>query len=66
MLASGFTAAPISQFLFFGLIASSVLASITDTKYLFHIQVVPHLWHYRQWWRLLIWQVRVSLLPPRG
>ena len=57
MLASGFTAAPVSQFLFFGVIASSILVSITDTKYLFHIQVVPHLWQYMQAWRLLIWQV---------
>lgn len=57
MLASGFTAAPVSQFLFFGVIASSILVSITDTKYLFYIQVVPHLWQYMQAWRLLIWQV---------
>ncbi|CAD6575868.1 MAG: hypothetical protein ASARMPRED_007491 [Alectoria sarmentosa] len=56
MLASGFTAAPVSQFLFFGVIASSILVSITDTKYLFYIQVVPHLWQYKQAWRLLIWQ----------
>ncbi|KAL8926328.1 MAG: hypothetical protein Q9172_001837 [Xanthocarpia lactea] len=35
---------------------SSILVSITDTKYLFHIQLVPHLARYRQFWRLLIWQ----------
>lgn len=56
MLASGFTAAPVSQYLFFGVIASSILVSITDTKYLFYIQVVPHLWVYRQGWRVLVWQ----------
>ncbi|KAF6237776.1 hypothetical protein HO173_003977 [Letharia columbiana] len=56
MLASGFTAAPVSQCLFFGVIASSILVSITDTKYLFYIQVVPHLWQYKQAWRLLVWQ----------
>lgn len=57
MLASGFTAAPVSQCFFFGIIASSILVSITDTKYLFYIQVVPHLWRYKQVWRLLTWQV---------
>ena len=60
MIASGFTAAPVSQFLLFGLIASSILVSITDTKYLFYIQVVPHLWQYKQAWRLLIWQVNLT------
>ena len=62
MIASGFTAAPVSQFLFFGVIASSILVSITDTKYLFYIQVIPHLWQYKQAWRLLIWQVNLALL----
>ncbi len=56
MLASGFTSAPVSRVLFFGVIASSILASITDTKYLFYINVVPHLWRYKQFWRLLAWQ----------
>ncbi|KAL8698681.1 MAG: hypothetical protein Q9224_001741 [Gallowayella concinna] len=56
MLASGFTAATVSRSLFFGTIVSSILVSLTDTKYLFHIQLVPHLWRYNQYWRLLIWQ----------
>ncbi|KAL8716897.1 MAG: hypothetical protein Q9225_005808 [Loekoesia sp. 1 TL-2023] len=56
MLASGFTAAPVSKFLFFGTIVSSILVSVTDSKYLFHIQLLPHLWRYKQYWRLLIWQ----------
>ena len=64
MIASGFTAAPVSQFLFFGVIASSILVSVTDTKYLFYIQVVPHLWQYKQAWRLLIWQVSLALSRP--
>ena len=62
MLASGFTSAGVSQYLFFGIIASSVVVSITDTKYLFYIQVVPHLWKYKQLWRLLTWQVFWSTL----
>lgn len=56
MLASGFTATPVSKFLFFGIIVSSIVVSVTDTKYLFHIQLVPHLWHHQQYWRLFIWQ----------
>lgn len=56
MLASGFTGAPVSRVFFFGIIASSILASITDTKYLFYINVMPHLWRYKQFWRLLVWQ----------
>ncbi|KAL8710433.1 MAG: hypothetical protein Q9220_005034 [cf. Caloplaca sp. 1 TL-2023] len=56
MLASGFTAAPISKSICFGITISSVLASITDTKYLFHIQLVPHIWRFKQFWRLLVWQ----------
>lgn len=64
MIASGFTAAIVSQCLFFGVIASSILVSITDTKYLFYIQVVPHLWQYKQAWRLLIWQVCLAIFKP--
>ena len=62
MLASGFTSAGVSQSLFFGIIASSIVVSITDTKYLFYIQVVPHLWKYKQLWRLLTWQVFSTVL----
>ncbi len=63
MIASGFSAAPVSKFLFFSLITSSILVSITDTKHLFYIQVLPHLYRYKQLWRLLIWQVK-SAPPP--
>ena len=57
MLASGFTAATVSKFLLFGIIASSIVASLTDTKHLFYIQVVPHIWKHKQLWRLLTWQL---------
>ncbi|KAL8936090.1 MAG: hypothetical protein Q9216_005114 [Gyalolechia sp. 2 TL-2023] len=56
MLSSGFTAAPVSKYLFFSIIVSSIAVSITDIKYLFHIQLVPHFSHYKQYWRLLLWQ----------
>ncbi|KAF2228804.1 hypothetical protein EV356DRAFT_522035 [Viridothelium virens] len=57
MLASGFTSAPVSRFLVFTIAVSSILASITDTKHFFFIQIVPHLWGYGQLWRLLVWQL---------
>lgn len=58
MLSSGFANAPISRILVGSVIASSIVVSIADIKYLFYIQVVPHLWQYKQAWRLLVWQVR--------
>ena len=59
MLSSGFKDAPVSRALLFGLIATSVLASVTDSKYMVWIQVVPHLWPYQQFWRPFTWQVSV-------
>ncbi|KAI9698060.1 MAG: hypothetical protein M1836_004413 [Candelina mexicana] len=56
MLASGFVDARVSKYLLFSIVTSSIIASITNSKYLFHIQVAPHLWRYKQIWRLLIWQ----------
>lgn len=57
MLASGFTAAPVSRFLLYGIITTSILASITDTKHLFYIQPYPHIWKYGQLWRVAVWQL---------
>lgn len=57
MLTSGFTNAPVTKFLVFYTVAAAFLASITDSQYLLYIQVVPHLWVHRQFWRLLTWQV---------
>lgn len=57
MLASGFTNAPVSQLLVFGIVASSFVASLTDAKYYFWIEVRPHLFDYWQFWRLLTWQL---------
>ncbi|KAI9806151.1 MAG: hypothetical protein M1833_004558 [Piccolia ochrophora] len=56
MLTSGFANAPVSRLLLTSLVAASILASITDSKHLFHVLVDPHLWRYKQGWRLLIWQ----------
>lgn len=57
MLTSGFTNAPVTQFLVIGTVISAFLASITDTKYYFWIQPKPHLFDYWQFWRLFTWQL---------
>ena len=56
MLSSGFTNAPVTRILLISTVISAFLASITDTKYYFWIQVRPHLFDYWQFWRLLTWQ----------
>ncbi|KXS96354.1 hypothetical protein AC578_3080, partial [Pseudocercospora eumusae] len=57
MLASGFTNAPVSRLLVIGIVITSLLASLTDTKYFIWIEVRPHLLDYLQFWRLLTWQI---------
>ncbi|EER23505.1 hypothetical protein CPC735_048750 [Coccidioides posadasii C735 delta SOWgp] len=57
MLASGFSNATLTKYTLVFIVSSSIAVSIADTKYLFYIQVVPHLWSYWQWWRVLIWQM---------
>lgn len=58
MFTSGFTNAPVSRLFLFSFIATSILVSITDSKYLFNLLVVPHFWPYKQVWRVFLWQVR--------
>lgn len=58
MLSSGFTNAPVTKLALVYIIAASILVSIADAKYLFYIQVNPHIWQYHQLWRFLIWPVR--------
>ena len=57
MITSGFTNAPVSQFLVFTTVIGALVASLTDTRYYIHIQVVPHIWMYGQFWRLFTWQL---------
>jgi membrane associated rhomboid family serine protease len=57
MLSSSFSDAPVSRSLAYLLVGASILASITDTKHYFYIQVDPHLWRYHQLWRLLTYQL---------
>ncbi|KAI9821454.1 MAG: hypothetical protein M1832_003300 [Thelocarpon impressellum] len=56
MLSSGFHNAAVSRFLVFSVVASSILVSITDVKHLFPVHVVPHLWRYKQLWRVVTYQ----------
>ncbi|KAF2849866.1 hypothetical protein T440DRAFT_532844 [Plenodomus tracheiphilus IPT5] len=56
MISSGFTNAPVTQFLVFATVLGALAASITDTRYYLHIQVDPHIWSYGQFWRFLTWQ----------
>lgn len=55
MISSGFTNAPVSQFLVFGTVIGALVASLTDTRYYLPIAVVPHIWGYGQLWRVLTW-----------
>jgi hypothetical protein len=57
MISSGFTNAPVSQFLVYSTVIGAIVATITDTRYYLHLSVVPHIWEYRQFWRFLTWQV---------
>jgi hypothetical protein len=56
MISSGFTNAPVSQFLVFSTVIGALVATITDTRYYIHISVVPHIWTYGQFWRFFTWQ----------
>jgi len=56
MHSSGFTDAPVTRSLVVGIVALSLLASITDSKHYFYIQVDPHLWRYHQLWRIFSYQ----------
>lgn len=56
MLSSGFTNASASKFLVVAVVASSLLASVTDSKHLFWLAIRPHIIDYRQFWRFLTWQ----------
>ncbi|KAF9700645.1 hypothetical protein EKO04_001417 [Ascochyta lentis] len=55
MISSGFTNAPVSQFIVFSTVIGSLVATTTDTRYYLPIAVVPHIWGYGQLWRFLTW-----------
>lgn len=55
MISSGFTNAPVSQFIVFSVVIGAVVATLTDTRYYLPIAVVPHIWGYGQLWRFVTW-----------
>src|ERR1700712_5896362 len=57
MLSTGFTDAPVTRSLVYGIVAASILVSITDSKHYFYILVDPHLWRYHQLWRIFTYQL---------
>ncbi|MCJ1312203.1 hypothetical protein MMC25_005877 [Agyrium rufum] len=64
MLESGFTGAPVSKLLAGFIIASSVLANVTETRYVFPFRLDPKFWssgmdvsQLRGLWRVLIWEI---------
>ncbi|KAK6824839.1 DSC E3 ubiquitin ligase complex subunit 2 [Apiospora arundinis] len=52
-----FTNAPISRGLVYGLIGTSIAASLLDVKHYCYILVDTHLWRFHQTWRALIFQL---------
>lgn len=57
MLSTGFADVPVTRSLVYGVVATSFLASITDSKHLFYIQADPHLLRYHQLWRMFVYQL---------
>jgi hypothetical protein len=55
MISSGFTNAPVSQFIVLSTVIGALVATITDTRYYLPVAVVPHIWRYGQFWRFLTW-----------
>ncbi|KAK7062287.1 DSC E3 ubiquitin ligase complex subunit 2 [Favolaschia claudopus] len=47
-----FEHAPVSKGLMVGLAMSSILVGVFDVKHYFHLQLVPHISRYYQYWRL--------------
>lgn len=52
-----FTNAPVTRLAVLSLVAGSILASVLDVKHYFYILIDTHIWRYRQFWRLLAYQL---------
>lgn len=52
-----FTNTPVTRLGVVGLVAGSILASVLDVKHYFYILIYTHIWRYRQFWRLLVYQL---------
>lgn len=52
-----FTNAPVTRLTVLGLVSTSIAASLFDAKHYFYILIDTHLLRYRQFWRLLAYQL---------
>src|SRR5271170_3998863 len=60
MVCVGFKNTPVTKYFLTSLIASSTFTSLVTLKPYTHIQIVPHLLHQWQWWRIPIWMISYS------
>ncbi|KAK9449201.1 uncharacterized protein V1518DRAFT_417392 [Limtongia smithiae] len=51
----GFKNAPITKLYIIFTIGSSIITSIAGLKHYVILQLVPHIWGWGQWWRLIVW-----------
>ena len=56
----GFKNTPVTRYFVTSLIASSTFTSLLSLKPYTHIQIVPHLLHQWQWWRIPVWMASYS------
>ncbi|KAI9158502.1 DSC E3 ubiquitin ligase complex subunit 2 [Paramyrothecium foliicola] len=54
---SSFANTPVTRLLVLGVVSTSIAASLLDAKHYSFIIVDTHLWRYRQFWRLLTYQI---------
>lgn len=54
---SSFANAPVTRLLVLGVVSTSIAASLLDVKHYAFILIDTHLWRYRQFWRLLSYQL---------
>ncbi|KAK9233933.1 hypothetical protein V1525DRAFT_367739 [Lipomyces kononenkoae] len=52
----GFKNAPISKLFITITVSASIISSIAGIKHYFFLQLVPHIWGWGQWWRLIVWE----------
>ncbi|EMD40510.1 hypothetical protein CERSUDRAFT_111107 [Gelatoporia subvermispora B] len=55
-----FEYASVTKGLMLGIAITSITAGLFDVKYYLHLQLVPHLSKYHQYWRLFTWQTACS------
>src|SRR5271170_6636237 len=60
MVCVGFKNTPVTKYFLTSIIASSTVTSLLTLKPYTHIQIVPHLLHQWQWWRIPVWMASYS------